>query len=84
MTIPPICLDCHGSILGQVVVVVFGDNASGTRGHGYAHPAGAPECVPVASSGRGKRRRWAAESLNSADRGRSRPGTGGQDVVDAG
>ncbi|MCX5401008.1 hypothetical protein [Streptomyces sp. NBC_00102] len=82
MTIPPICLDCHGSILGQVVVVVFGDNASGTRGHGYAHPAGASECLPVASSVRGKRRRWTAESLNSASDGASRPAPGGREGRD--
>lgn len=68
MTFPPICLDCQGVILGQVVVVVRGDTASGTRSHGYAHPAGAPECLP----GGGGRRRWTAAIPQAREGGPSR------------
>ncbi|MGW2840865.1 hypothetical protein ACWCWD_24095 [Streptomyces sp. NPDC001493] len=57
MTIPPYCVDCGGPVLDEAVVVVYGDNATGARAHGYAHPAGSPDCARAPSTRAGGRRR---------------------------
>ncbi|MFF7362089.1 hypothetical protein [Streptomyces sp. NPDC008125] len=68
MTIPPHCVDCGGPVLGEAVVVVYGDNATGARAHGYAHPAGSPDCTRAPSTRAGRRRRLTAGSAEPPQR----------------
>ncbi|MFD6425774.1 hypothetical protein [Streptomyces sp. NPDC060198] len=64
MTMTPRCVDCGGPVPGEVVVVVFGDNATGVRAYGYAHPAGSPDCARAPSAAAGRRRRRTAATVD--------------------